>query len=980
MLMAMMLIPFMMKADWITLNEAKSTSKLPIVTLISDDHNSTVLKIDISGFDLSEIISDGKTYQIADLLSESFITKPGFPELPYIAKTIAIPDQAVVSFEILETGEVQTFDNIYLPPARESWIEGSPETPYTENEKAYNSLKAYPYEFVKIETPSVFRDFRIARVSVFPLRYFSDKKQLQAVSSITVRLNYEQGKVTNPKISKKKKIAPSFGQLYRSFIFNYQSILDKNFEGKEEGHELMLCIMPDEFVESFEPYAEWKRQSGVDIHITKFSDIGANSSDKTIIKNHISEAYFNWDIPPTYVLLVGDDGIVPTGGSADENYFVELEGNDYFPELMIGRFTNQGDYRLQVMINKFLMYEQNPYTSNTEWFQKGICCSNNAYESQIGTKRFAAEQMMDYGFTSVDTMMSSSPCNYDLQDVINAINEGRSYLNYRGEGWSSGWWANCTPLTVSDLPGINNGQKFPFVTSIGCGVGMFDSGSSNCFGEEWIEMGTITSPKGAVAFIGPMGNTHTTYNNKIDKGIYVGMFQEGIDTPGQASLRGRLYMYNVFGNIGQVEYHYRIYCTLGDPSVHIWKDVPEAITVDFPASVPLGSSTMEVTVTHTSSGEPVSNAVVCITDSTFFAAGYTDELGKAYVEVEAPEPKIFTLTVRGGNALPFQDELIAVQPEGAYVIEDSFTINDETGGNNNGLMDYGETNLISLTVKNVGVGQAENIVVTINTNNTFITITDDTADYGNIAPEATSVVTDGFAYSVANDIPDLNLVTFEVTASSQTDTWTSNFSIEAHAPILEYVNYIISDPTGNNNGKLDPGETANLSISTHNSGTSAAINVIGNLSESDPFVTLNTSQMNYGDIAGGAQANAEFSLSADYNTPAGHLVNLNLGLEADLGISGSAEIDLVVGQVPVLILDLDENGNSGPQMEAAISNIDVTYEILTSFPPDLNLYSTIFVCLGTSPYNYHLPNSEGQDLANYLNNGGSLYMEGADII
>ena len=50
----------------------------------------------------------------------------------------------------------------------------------------------------------------------------------------------------------------------------------------------MLCIMPDEYVTSFQTYADWKRQSGIDIHITKFSDIGANATNPDIIKNHIT--------------------------------------------------------------------------------------------------------------------------------------------------------------------------------------------------------------------------------------------------------------------------------------------------------------------------------------------------------------------------------------------------------------------------------------------------------------------------------------------------------------------------------------------------------------------------------------------------------------------------------------------------------------------------------------------------------------------
>ena len=82
-------------------------------------------------------------------------------------------------------------------------------------------------------------------------------------------------------------------------------------EVRKTGHELMFCIMPDEFVASFQTYADWKRQSGIDIHITKFSDIGANSTNPVIIKNHITDAYHNWVVPPTYVLIVGDNSVFP---------------------------------------------------------------------------------------------------------------------------------------------------------------------------------------------------------------------------------------------------------------------------------------------------------------------------------------------------------------------------------------------------------------------------------------------------------------------------------------------------------------------------------------------------------------------------------------------------------------------------------------------------------------------------------------------
>ncbi len=876
-LMPAMLISILAKAEWIPLNSKSTSPSAPEVTLISDDNNSTVIKIEITGFELNEFLADSKTYQKADLLTGTFTTKPGYPELPYISKVLAIPDQAGITLEMLETGNIQTFENIYLPPSRESWMEGTKETPYTENTDSYKMMTAYPIEFAQLDAPSVFRDFRITRVSVFPMRYLPAQKELQVVSSLTIRINYGKGEIINPKTADKKPISPSFGKLYQSFIYNYQSVLDKLYDGKEEGHELMLCIMPDEFIGSFQVYADWKRRSGIDIHVTKFSDIGANATDPNIIKNHIADAYHNWDVPPTYVLIIGDNGIFPKklitmdGWTfPNEDFFVEIDGNDYFPEMMIGRFTNQGDYRLQVMINKYLNYEKTPYTLSAEWFKKGICCSNDAYPSQLETKRFAAQRMLlDGGFTSVDTMMSDPGCTYSVSDVVNAINNGRSWLNYRGEGWTSGWQATCTPMATSDVTGLTNEQKLTFVTSIGCGVAKFDADGNNCFGEEWIEIGSLTSLRGGVAFVGPTSNTHTAYNNNIDRGLYKGMFQEGLEAPGQALLRGKLEMYNVFGNEFYVDYHYRIYCVLGDPSIHIWKDVPQTVTVNYPSSVPFGNNLVEFTVNFTSTGQTAENALVCVTGNTLFITGYTDEFGKAYLDINTEEQEALNVTVRGGNIIPFLGTLDVEQPSGAYIIRDTCVINDVLGGNGNGLMETSETILASLTIKNVGITEAANVSVTIETSDAYVTVTDNIESYGTVLPGATAVVPDGFEWEVANNIPDLHNVIFEMTATDGIEIWTSYFDVVGHGPLIELGSMIIDDSQGNNNDRLDPGETVDLIIPTYNNGSFQAAGAIGSLNCSNGFITLNNTSYDFGIIGAGQMEEAIFSITVAANAPIG---------------------------------------------------------------------------------------------------------------
>ncbi|MEZ5199428.1 MAG: hypothetical protein R2764_24510 [Bacteroidales bacterium] len=54
------------------------------------------------------------------------------------------------------------------------------------------------------------------------------------------------------------------------------------------------------------------------------------------------------DDPPTYVLIVGDEGVFPHKIVTYPDYsfpmkiiLLKLKGNDYFPEMMIGRFTSR---------------------------------------------------------------------------------------------------------------------------------------------------------------------------------------------------------------------------------------------------------------------------------------------------------------------------------------------------------------------------------------------------------------------------------------------------------------------------------------------------------------------------------------------------------------------------------------------------------------------------------------------------------------
>ena len=80
----------------------------------------------------------------------------------------------------------------------------------------------------------------------------------------------------------------------------------------------------------------------------------------------------------------------------------------------------------------------------------------------------------------------------------------------------------------------------------------------------------------------------------------------------------------------------------------------------------------------------------------------------------------------------------------------------------------------------------------------------------------------------------------------------------------------------------------------------------------------------------------------------------------------------------LLIIDRDPNNSSGPEIKTTLQDLGYEVTFKTNFPEIIDPYAAIFTCLGIYSSNHILTEGEGQQLADYLNNGGNLYMEGGD--
>jgi PKD repeat protein len=999
----------------------------PGFTVISQDHGKIVLNYSVTSFTLSPEQINGEDMSTLEVPGIFLPNDAGAPNLPGTGQYIAVPQGAGIRLNITgQRTETMTGLNISPAPVIPKETDEGP-LKYGKDAKIYSRNAFYPAEPVRLSAPARIRGVDVVILGITPFQYNPVTKELIVYRDVQVEITFEGG---NGHFGEDRLRSRWWDPILSDMLINYSSLpkmnYNRSFQNTDEEGAEYLIICPDgaEFQSWADSIRVFRTLQGISTKVSTLTEIGGNTT--TAIENYVNNAYNTWTVPPAAALVLGDYGTnannsvtspIWDGYCVSDNIYADVD-NDDMPEVSFARITANNDAQLQVMVTKFLDYERNPPTDpnfykhpitalgwQTErWFQ--ICSEtvggywrnvqgkepvriNAIYSGTPGTVWSTATNT-----TTVVNFFGPSGLGYIPQTpaelggwtggnatmVNNAINAGSFMMQHRDHGYEQGWGE--PDYSSTSINGLTN-TDLCFVWSVNCLTGKYNY-SSEVFAEKFHRYTAQGHNSGALGIIAASEVSYSFVNDTYVWGAYDNMWPDFMPSfnstpeprgvlPCFANAAGKYFLQQSSWpyNTGDKEVTYNLFHHHGDAFLTVYSEVPQALTVVHDPVLYAGVTTFTVTANENSLIALTVNGEIIGT-----ATGTGAPLSIIIPGQVPPDQMVVTVTKQ--NYYRYSALVDVIPPTGPYVVKDSYTINDVAGGNGDGLMDYGETNLLTLVVKNVGVQQANNVVVTLSTTDPYITITDATANYGNIAPGATATVTDGFAYDVANNLPDLHAVSIEVSATDGTNTWLSYISIQGHAPVLEYVSYTISDPQGNNNGKLDPGETANIIVTLKNTGSSQADNVIAQLAESNTYLTVNTPQASFGNLAPGLTGTGTFSVTAASNTPAGEMVTLDVNISADLGITGSGSFFIVIGQIPVLILNLDPNNSSAPAMKTAIEANGVSCEVSTTFPADLNLYTSVFVCLGIYSNNHVLSSSEGTLLANYLTAGGAIYMEGGD--
>ncbi len=193
------------------------------------------------------------------------------------------------------------------------------------------------------------------------------------------------------------------------------------------------------------------------------------------------------------------------------------------------------------------------------------------------------------------------------------------------------------------------------------------------------------------------------------------------------------------------------------------------------------------------------------------------------------------------------------------------------------------------------------------------------------------------------------------------------------------------DAGGNNNGRLDPGETVNLTAFLKNVGGQPFTSLTSVLSTTSPYITITDNAGVFGPLLiDSTKENAAdpYAISAAAGTPNGHRAPLRL-VVTETGFCDTFDFNVTVGTFHYLVWNNDPTPGSGQIIDSLLRDLNYNGLITTTLPTRgvLDLYRAVLVCVGIYPNNRIITagSAEATALAEYVNGGGRMYLEGGDV-
>ncbi len=930
----------------------------PGFSLLESTSNEVQVNFSIDRFGLVDRLINGETMKYIELKGRLLPNDAGMPDLPRLSRYIALPQGADVSLKVLDW-RTETIHNVEMAPAPQIPFD-TQDGPavYEKDQTVYSENAFYPENPVLISSKRKIRGVDVTLLGITPFQYNPVTKDLLIYRDIKVQLTFSGG---NGHFGEDRLRNRFWEPMMSDLLMNYRSLPKIKFKdfipkanSKTDATQAVenveyLIIVPDDpdFIAWADSLKLFRNQQGISTGVVTITEVGGNTV--SAIETYVDNAYNNWDIPPSAILLMADYGNSgntitskeephPYSGTyISDNWYADVDGDD-LPDIIFSRMTAQNATHLEQMVGKILDYERNPPTSadfydhpvtamgwqTSRWFQLCSEIINGFWEHGLGKAPVRENKLYSGGpedgwstATNTETIVDyfgpdglgyipETPDHLtdfggNATRINNDINSGAFMLQHRDHGGEDGW--SEPSYKIGDLSGLHN-TELTFVFSINCLTGEFNY-SSECFVEAFHR-----DSQRALGLIGATQVSYSFVNDTYTWGMYDNMWPQFM--PDEVTHFATRFILPAFGNAAgkyflqgsdwpsnpddkQITYY--LFHHHGGSYSMVYSEIPQNLTVTHDSEIPSASTSFTVTADDGSLiGLSVDGEIIGTADGTG---------SPVTIDIAPQDPgKVILVTVTKQNYFRYSSEVQVVAADGPHITVDSYNVNDTYTGNGNNQADFNEAIQLDVDAKNIGNEAASGVSATLSTTDTYLTITDNYNYYGDMAVNQVVTGDTVFSVTVADGTPDQHGATCSVEfTDAASKHWTSDISFTVNAPDLVAGSLQIDDSaTGNNDGDLDEGETAQFIIPTINQGHAAASATSATLTSQSAYLTIQNSPQTLGTIAADDTLNANFTVTADAATPNGTHAHLYYS-----ATSGSYSIkdtfEIIIGEKVTYLMD-----------------------------------------------------------------------------
>ncbi len=875
----------MAQAAWIPFRSAGMEQKTTIAVTAADA-NGLLMDINLYGADLSEydatrLTDTGhETFAILKIDEYAYLAEIGKPKLPMVTAVMDVPYQARIDVQIIGSEYTDyRLDELGINNRIAPALPSVPKIPgqkaqFVIDEKTYNDNAFFPNRLTGLfEGGGLARGHRLATVQFYPVQYNPVTGQVRVYTRIMARINFVGGDVPATVREISRDFSTVWEQYIERMVVNYPEYLRGvpplpiYYDIFYNGQALTLA----------NKIGTWKTKKGYKVR--KWNAAGWTATQ-------ISDTIRLQGTRATFLTIIGDPNsstiALPAGsgtssGDQTDLYYAEVNESGYLPDMYYGRICVLDTIQGNISVNKALRYEHANFGSaGTAWLKRAclIAGYDGSYQPVgMATNWYCRNVMIPFGYT-VDTLVIAS--SEQETRIVQKINAGTAWCVYTAHG-SQTYWAisSSGSFTIPELNTTTNNDMYPMVAGHCCLAGDYQY-SSDCFGETWDRI----AGKGGLTYYGSVPSTYWDEDDWLQRRYFDAVYTDSIS--GRLYERGRYTQWGMYWienhtSSSMKQYYFEAYHVFNDPSLDTWTDIPHTLAVTHLPTVFPGASTFTVNVKE--GATPQQNALVCcwikMQSPQMHIVAYTDASGNANLSVNPLNVgDTMYVTVTKHDFTPYEGYAIVTTASGPYVVVGTTSFNDY----GNGQVNPGDSILYSVYGKNLGNATAQGVWGRLSEADAYVTITRDSAWYGNIPQSDSALSNPPYKFRVANNCPNGYTLPFTLQFHDYRDSiWTSHPGVMVYAPFLTYQSVAVTG--GNGNGILDPGETANLVVTIRNEGGADAQNVTSTLMESSAYLTISDASGNYGTVTVGATANNSadpYTVTAAAGTPIGTVVPLQI--------------------------------------------------------------------------------------------------------